>query len=80
MQGPGLRDDSDHHAIIGPSPNVEGLYFVNGFSGQGLMHSPASGRITADLILDGRSDLIDATQLGVGRFKERKLFEETAML
>src|SRR6266545_4241230 len=23
----------DHHAVIGPSPNVEGLYFVNGFSG-----------------------------------------------
>ena len=38
----------DHHAIIGPAPNVEGLYFVNGFSGHGVMHSPASGRITAE--------------------------------
>src|SRR5207253_2163394 len=26
----------DHHAIIGPAPNVEGLYFVNGFSGHGV--------------------------------------------
>ena len=41
----------DHHAIIGPSPDVAGLYFVNGFSGHGVMHSPASGRLTADLIL-----------------------------
>ena len=33
---------------------------MNGFSGHGVMHSPASGRITADLILHGHSDLIDA--------------------
>jgi sarcosine oxidase, subunit beta len=70
----------DHHAVIGPSPNVKGLYFVNGFSGHGVMHSPASGRITADLILQGHSDLIDASQLGVERFAEGKLLEETAVL
>ena len=70
----------DHHAIIGASPNVEGLFFVNGFSGHGVMHSPASGRITSDLILQGHSDLIDATQLGVERFREGKLLEETAVL
>jgi len=70
----------DHHAIIGPAPNVEGLYFVNGFSGHGVMHSPASGRITADLILQGHSDLIDTTQLSVERFEQGKLLEETAVL
>ncbi len=70
----------DHHAIIGPAPNVEGLYFVNGFSGHGVMHSPASGRITADLILQGRSELIDAQQLRVERFTEGRLLEETAIL
>jgi sarcosine oxidase subunit beta len=70
----------DHHAIIGPAPNVEGLYFVNGFSGHGVMHSPASGRVAADLILTGQSDLIDAKQLGVNRFSEGKLLEETAVL
>ena len=70
----------DHHAIIGPASNVEGLYFVNGFSGHGVMHSPASGRITADLVLQGHSDLIDATQLRVDRFREGKLLHETAVL
>ena len=70
----------DHHAIIGPAPNVRGLYFVNGFSGHGVMHSPASGRITADLILQGHSDLIDTTQLSVERFKAGRLLEETAVL
>ena len=70
----------DHHAIIGPAPNVKGLYFVNGFSGHGVMHSPASGRVAADLILQGHSDLIDATQLSVERFAKGKLLEETAVL
>jgi len=70
----------DHHAIIGPASNVAGLYFVNGFSGHGVMHSPASGRITADLILQGRSKLIDASQLSVKRFAEGRLLEETAVL
>ena len=70
----------DHHAIIGPAPNVEGLYFVNGFSGHGVMHSPASGKITADLILQDHSDLVDARQLGIERFKEGKSLEETAIL
>ena len=70
----------DHHAIIGPAPDVEGLYFVNGFSGHGVMHSPASGRVTADLILQGHSELIDATQLGVERFREGRTLEETAVL
>lgn len=70
----------DHHAVIGPAPDVAGLYFVNGFSGHGVMHSPASGRITADLILNGHSELVDATQLNVARFARGQLLEETAVL
>jgi len=70
----------DHHAIIGPAPNVEGLFFVNGFSGHGVMHSPASGRVTADLVIKGHSDLIDASQLSVKRFAEGRSLHETAIL
>ncbi len=70
----------DHHAIIGRAPNIEGLYFANGFSGHGVMHSPASGRITADLILHGFSNVIDASQLSVDRFAEDRLLEETTLL
>lgn len=70
----------DHHAIIGPAPNVEGLFFVNGFSGHGVMHSPASGHITADLILKGQSEIVDAPRLGVQRFASGELLEETAVL
>jgi sarcosine oxidase subunit beta len=71
---------ADHHAIIGAAPNVAGLYFVNGFSGHGVMHSPASGRITADLILNGYSELIDTRQLAVQRFAEGRTLKETAVL
>ena len=70
----------DHHAIIGPSINVSGLFFANGFSGHGVMHSPASGRITADLVLHGESQLIDASPLGIERFAEGRLLTETALL
>ena len=70
----------DHHAIIGEAQDVKGLFFTNGFSGHGVMHSPASGKITADLILHGRSELIDTSLLGVERFAEGRLLEETAVL
>jgi sarcosine oxidase, subunit beta len=69
----------DHHAIIGPAPGVKGLFFANGFSGHGVMHSPASGLITADLIL-GRQSFIDPAPLGIERFAEGRLLEETAVL
>jgi len=44
------------------------------------MHSPASGRITADLVLQGHSDLINASLLGIERFATGRLLEETAVL
>ena len=69
----------DHHAIIGPAPGLKGLFFANGFSGHGVMHSPASGRITADLILQ-RESFVDPSPLGLERFAEGRLLEETAVL
>ncbi|HTB19797.1 MAG TPA: FAD-binding oxidoreductase, partial [Bryobacteraceae bacterium] len=70
----------DHHAILGPSPDVRGFYFANGFSGHGVMHSPATGRILADLILKGETHVIDAQDLNVQRFAEGRAIEETAIL
>ncbi|HYJ47358.1 MAG TPA: FAD-dependent oxidoreductase [Pyrinomonadaceae bacterium] len=70
----------DHHAIIGRAPSVSGLYFANGFSGHGVMHSPAAGRAVSDLILHGESRLLDITPLGVERFSEGRLIEETSVL
>jgi sarcosine oxidase subunit beta len=69
----------DHHPVLGASP-VGGLYFATGFSGHGVMHSPATGTILADLILKGTTDLIDAKLLDYARFAEGRLIEETAVL
>ena len=70
----------DHHSILGPAPEVRGLYFANGFSGHGVMHSPATGRIVSDLILRGTTDVIDAAILSVDRFAQGRAIEETAVL
>jgi sarcosine oxidase subunit beta len=70
----------DHHAVLGPVPSVPGFFLANGFSGHGVMHSPATGRILADLILKGTTDLIDASSLSFDRFAAGRLIEETALL
>jgi len=70
----------DHHPILGPAPGVPGFFFANGFSGHGVMHSPATGKILADLILKGDTDLIDARLLNFERFSEGREIHETAVL
>jgi sarcosine oxidase subunit beta len=70
----------DHHPILGESPDVPGFFFANGFSGHGVMHAPATGKILSDLILRGKTDLIDASLLNFSRFAEQRMIHETAML
>ncbi len=70
----------DHHAVLGPVPELPGFYVANGFSGHGVMHSPATGRILSDLILKGTTDIVDAGLLSVDRFAAGRLLEETAVL
>jgi sarcosine oxidase subunit beta len=70
----------DHHAVIGRAPSVEGFYLANGFSGHGVMHSPATGKIVSELILYGEARTLDARPLGLERFTEGRLLEETAVL
>ena len=70
----------DHHPILGPAAEVPGLFLANGFSGHGVMHAPATGKILSDLILTGRCDLVDTSLLGLQRFAEDRLIEETAVL
>lgn len=70
----------DHHAVIGAAPNVRGLYFANGFSGHGVMHSPATGKLVSELILNGEARLLDARPLRFERFSEGDLLHEAAVL
>ena len=72
----GLYDVSpDDHAIIGPTP-VQGFFVATGFSGHGFQHSPATGRLVAELLLDGRTSGIDIAPLGLGRFATGALLHE----
>jgi len=70
----------DHHPILGPISGVPGLFLANGFSGHGVMHAPATGKILSDLILHGKTDLIDPTLLDLSRFTEGRMIQETAIL
>ena len=70
----------DHHPILGPVPEVPGFFLANGFSGHGVMHAPATGKILSDLVLTDRTDLIDANQLSLARFAEDRMIHETAVL
>lgn len=70
----------DHHPILGESPEVPGFYFANGFSGHGVMHAPATGKILSDLLLTGETDLIDASLLNFARFAEGRTIHESAVL
>jgi sarcosine oxidase, subunit beta len=70
----------DHHPILGETPGVPGFFLANGFSGHGVMHAPATGKILSDLILAGKTDLIDASLLRLSRFVEGRLIHETAVL
>jgi sarcosine oxidase subunit beta len=57
----------DANPIIGPADGVAGFYLINGFSGHGFQHSPAAGRILADLIT-GRDPAFDLTPFTAERF------------
>jgi sarcosine oxidase subunit beta len=58
---------ADGNPIIGPADGVDGFYQINGFSGHGFQHSPAAGRILADLI-SGRDPAFDVSPFAHARF------------
>lgn len=58
----------DNNAILGPVPELEGLYVAGGHSGHGFQHGPVVGKLMAELILTGRPS-IDISSLGIERFR-----------
>jgi len=65
----------DNHAILGKIPEVEGLYAANGFSGHGFQHSPAAGKLLAELIL-GEKPSIDFSILSIDRLRKGEYIRE----
>jgi sarcosine oxidase subunit beta len=66
----------DQHPIIDRTD--AGMVIVGGFAGAGLMHAPAAGLVTAELILDGRIKSFDPDRVSLARFsKPSTLIEQT---
>lgn len=63
-----LEGTPDFHPVLGPAPGVDGLLLCCGFSGHGFKEAPVTGRLIAELILDGRPSL-DIALLSIERFR-----------
>lgn len=70
----------DHNPVIGEHPALAGLIFANGFSGHGLMMSPATGHIVSELIRLGRSETFDITPYAPDRFERGVLLQDDATI
>jgi sarcosine oxidase subunit beta len=68
----------DHHPIIEES--LPGFVQAIGFSGHGFMHAPATGRVVAELVADGRAATVDVSMLGSDRFDGGSPLAEDAVL
>jgi len=70
----------DQNAIIGPDPRMPGVFVIAGFSGHGLQQAPAAGRGLAEVLLTGRYQSLDLSDLGVGRILAGRPFLERAVV
>ncbi len=57
----------DHSAILGPHPDVPNFVLACGFSGHGMMHSPAAGAAVSELIAYGAARSVDIAPFAFGR-------------
>lgn len=68
----------DHHPII--DEIAPGLVTAAGFSGHGFMQAPATGRVVAELAVDGTPTTVDVSMLDAGRFDRGDLLEEGTVI
>ena len=65
----------DHMPILGRHPDLPSFINAAGFSGHGIMHSPATGVIIAEELLDGRAHTFDIDPLRIERYATGSAFE-----
>ena len=70
----------DYNAILGPHPALENFLFMNGFSGHGMQQAPIIGRAVAELLLHGRFDSLDLSELLFTRITENRPLHETNVI
>ena len=60
----------DESPIIEESDDVKGLYNLVGWGGLGMQQAPVAGELMAELIITGKTSLVDVSLFGSQRFKE----------
>jgi len=69
----------DHHPIIGPIKEVEGLYVAAGFSGHGFMMAPAVAEALAEYMTGGKPVVEEFENLNYERFVKGEIIKEIAV-
>jgi sarcosine oxidase subunit beta len=69
----------DSQPILGEHPKLKGFYMSLGFSGHGFMLAPTTGKLIAELILDGKTS-ITINKLDIGRFERGELIIEPSVV
>ena len=70
----------DHNAVLGPHPLLENFLFMNGFSGHGMQQAPVIGRAIAELILHGRFETLDLSDLLFARIAGNRPLREVNVI
>jgi sarcosine oxidase subunit beta len=58
----------DDLPVLGYAPGVEGFLNCCGWGGHGVMHAPAGGILTSEVIVDGKASSLDITPFRYERF------------
>ena len=66
----------DHSSLIGRHPDLANLVLACGFSGHGMMHSPAAGAGVAELIVHGGYRTLDLSAFGIERVRDGRAIAE----
>ncbi|MEP7116142.1 MAG: FAD-dependent oxidoreductase [Acidobacteriota bacterium] len=70
----------DHNPVLGEHPALGGLIFASGFSGHGLMMSPATGLVVSELVRLGGSRTFDIAPFAVDRFERGAFVRDGATI
>lgn len=70
----------DHNPVLGRHPDLAGFIFANGFSGHGLMMSPATGKIVSEFVRLGRSETFDVRIFSPDRFERGAMVHDAATI